>query len=154
MDKSRIDPTEVEIGQRLRAFRRARGLTQNELGELVGLSFQQVQKYERAENHLRMTTIMKFCEVLHISPNDLLCVPGADVLKLAPDITREDPTAFELMRAFQGLGSAELKRSVIRLVQAAAGPAAADGCEPAAPANASEAPAEFAAAPLRAARAR
>lgn len=123
LQKSQIDPVEVAIGERIRAYRRARGLTQLELGGRVGMSFQQVQKYERAESHLRMTTILRICESLHISPNDLLCMPRADVLQLAPEITREDPAAFELMRAFQTLVSPELKRSVIRLVQAAAGPA-------------------------------
>lgn len=45
-------PIDVSVGERLRQARKARGLSQVALGEAIGISFQQVQKYERGSNRV------------------------------------------------------------------------------------------------------
>ena len=55
-----------DLGAKLRAFRLAAGLTQSELGELLDISHTQVMKYELGKNRLAVSTLIQFCEVLHL----------------------------------------------------------------------------------------
>jgi ribosome-binding protein aMBF1 (putative translation factor) len=48
----RPDPTDVHVGSRVRLRRNMMGLSQEKLGEALGLTFQQVQKYERGANRI------------------------------------------------------------------------------------------------------
>ncbi len=63
---------DIEIGTRLRAARNRLGLTQTEVAEKLGISFQQVQKYERGDNRLALSTVARIRDVLCIEPIDLL----------------------------------------------------------------------------------
>ena len=57
---------------RLKELRRQRLLTQSELGELVGVSFQTVQSWESRKSQPRLRHIRRLAEVLEVSPEDLL----------------------------------------------------------------------------------
>jgi transcriptional regulator with XRE-family HTH domain len=59
-------PINSQIGQRLRQRRSLLGLSQSALGELLGLSFQQVQKYEKGTNALSPDRLVKASEVLRV----------------------------------------------------------------------------------------
>ncbi len=61
---ARIDK---DLGAKLRAFRLAAGLTQSELGELMGFSHSQVQKYEIGKNRMAVSTLIQFCGVLQLN---------------------------------------------------------------------------------------
>ena len=63
---------DVEIGQRLRKARMRCSLTQTDLAEAAGLSFQQVQKYEKGDNRLAISTLARMRPVLGIEAEDLL----------------------------------------------------------------------------------
>lgn len=49
------------IGQRLRTLRTARNLSQEKLGKAVGLTFQQIQKYESGANKISIATLLDIC---------------------------------------------------------------------------------------------
>ena len=51
------DPIHVHVGQRLRTLRKASGLTQAELGAAVGVTLQQIQKYEAGKNRISATML-------------------------------------------------------------------------------------------------
>jgi transcriptional regulator with XRE-family HTH domain len=55
------------IGARMRESRRALGITQESLGELLGVTFQQVQKYEKGANRVSAARLFQICEALDIS---------------------------------------------------------------------------------------
>jgi len=57
---------DVEIGYRLRRARMERGLTQTELGALLGLTFQQIQKYENGQNRLSCSMMVMICRALEL----------------------------------------------------------------------------------------
>lgn len=65
--------TEVDvlIGGIIRDSRAALGLTQAELGKAIGVTFQQVQKYERGVNRVAAATLLKVAEALQCSVADL-----------------------------------------------------------------------------------
>ncbi|MDM9621909.1 hypothetical protein A6U87_20445 [Rhizobium sp. AC44/96] len=61
-----------EIGDRLLNIRLARGISQAELGDSLGVSFQQIQKYERGSNRMSASVLVLICKELKVSPMTLL----------------------------------------------------------------------------------
>jgi transcriptional regulator with XRE-family HTH domain len=60
------DPRDAEIGQRVRTLRLQRGLSQTELGSLIDVTFQQVQKYEKGTNRISAGRLQRMAEVLSV----------------------------------------------------------------------------------------
>jgi len=63
--KSQIDRA---IGQRLRAYRLAAGMSQTAVGNRLGVTFQQIQKYEKGVNRLSGARLVAVTELLHVKP--------------------------------------------------------------------------------------
>jgi len=63
------DPIDVHIGRRLRLARETAGVTQDELGETLGISFQQVQKYEWGRNRLSGARFFDAARLCGVTPN-------------------------------------------------------------------------------------
>jgi transcriptional regulator with XRE-family HTH domain len=63
---------DIEIGRRLRQARLRLGLTQNEVGETIGVTHQQIQKYEHGESRLTLSALARLRSVLRIEADDLL----------------------------------------------------------------------------------
>ncbi|AZK47508.1 helix-turn-helix domain-containing protein [Paenibacillus lentus] len=59
------------VGERIRSFRKARGLTQADLGELVELPQPYVGGIERGERNISLETLQKLMLALHITPSEL-----------------------------------------------------------------------------------
>ena len=55
------------IGLQLRKIRLMRGRTQSRVSKAVGVTFQQIQKYERGQNAISINIMMKLCEYLEVS---------------------------------------------------------------------------------------
>lgn len=64
--KRRANKIDKIIGANLRAYRLMRGMTQERLGLAVGLSCQQIQKYEKALNRVAVSTLLDISKVLNI----------------------------------------------------------------------------------------
>jgi transcriptional regulator with XRE-family HTH domain len=60
------------IGARLRAFRLQRNMSQTDLGKPLGITFQQVQKYENGKNRISGSALVKVCELLDVKPEQIL----------------------------------------------------------------------------------
>lgn len=58
MKQTRADPIDVDVGHRLRIQRRAVGMSQTELGHQVGVTFQQIQKYECGTNRISASVLL------------------------------------------------------------------------------------------------
>ena len=58
------DEIDIQVGKTIREFRRQRGLTQTQLGESIGVSFQQVQKYENGTNRVVASRLWRMSKVL------------------------------------------------------------------------------------------
>jgi transcriptional regulator with XRE-family HTH domain len=71
-------PVDIAAGINMRRIRRARGLTQEWLAAQIGLTFQQVQKYERGANRISCSRLMDIARALHVPPSAIL--PEADWL--------------------------------------------------------------------------
>lgn len=58
------NPDDVAIGARVRAIRQAKGMSQEKLGQAVGITFQQVQKYEKGTNRIGGSRMMQIAAAL------------------------------------------------------------------------------------------
>jgi transcriptional regulator with XRE-family HTH domain len=67
---NRRGPTavDVHVGQKIRAHRIFLGMSQTELADTAGITFQQVQKYERGANRVGASRLQQFSETLGVSP--------------------------------------------------------------------------------------
>ena len=64
MTAKKPDPVDVEVGQRIRIERLQSGLSQTSLAEQLGVTFQQVQKYEKGVNRVGAGRLTKIAKVL------------------------------------------------------------------------------------------
>jgi transcriptional regulator with XRE-family HTH domain len=75
--KKAVSPRErtskdAEIGVRIRAMRIDQGLSQDELGQRLGVSFQQVQKYEKGTNRISAGRLIQIANLLKTTPHELM----------------------------------------------------------------------------------
>ncbi|MEM5515413.1 helix-turn-helix domain-containing protein [Henriciella sp. AS95] len=122
---SRIDRL---IGQRLRWRRKELKLTQEQLGETLGLTFQQVQKYEKGVNRISAGRLYEISSVLEIpvlyfyeGAEEYLSLPAtglAEESEAAP-LPEMDQEAMELVAAFQKIEDETLRKSLLATVKAA-----------------------------------
>lgn len=70
------NPIDAAVGERIRQLRKERRFTQTELAEAVGLTFQQIQKYEKARNRISASKLVQIAEILDVEVSELFI--GAD----------------------------------------------------------------------------
>ena len=120
----RPSPVDVHVGQRLRDRRNAVGMTQEKLADGVGLTFQQIQKYEKGTNRISASRLQQFANILDVDvPWFFNGAPGskkpkgsdefADAVKEFTDL----PDAQKLMKAFVRIEDKELRRHITQLVE-------------------------------------
>jgi transcriptional regulator with XRE-family HTH domain len=69
-------PEHVEIGHRIRAARLVADISQSDLGKHLGLTFQQVQKYESGTNRIDPVRLKKACEFLQADVAEVMGIKG------------------------------------------------------------------------------
>ena len=65
--KGQPNPVDIYVGEKLRSRRNLLGLSQTELADAVGITFQQVQKYERGTNRVSASRLWQFSKILNVS---------------------------------------------------------------------------------------
>ena len=68
MSLTALSNVDCAVGDIIRLHRKAKGLTQRELGEAARVSFQQVQKYEAGQNRLSIARLFQFAAALDVAP--------------------------------------------------------------------------------------
>lgn len=130
MSESKL-PSDIDriVGQRVRWRRRELKLTQEKLGDLLNLTFQQVQKYEKGVNRISAGRLFEVGKVLGVPVGYFF--DGADEM-LAPVRTSvaEDaesapapvmsPETLDLVLAFEKIEDPSLRKSLLSTIKAAA----------------------------------
>ena len=83
------NPIDVAVGERIRQLRKERRITQTDLAEAIGLTFQQIQKYEKARNRISASKLVQIATIFDVDIAELF----APVL---PDLTDEQQRKEEL----------------------------------------------------------
>ncbi len=66
MTRKSPDPVDIHVGARVRMRRLATGVSQEKLGERLGLTFQQIQKYEKGTNRIGASRLQQISEILQV----------------------------------------------------------------------------------------
>lgn len=125
------DPVDIHVGSRVRLRRTLLGLSQEKLGEAIGLTFQQVQKYERGANRIGASRMYDLSRVLSV-PVSYFYEDMADDVKnreigagVSPGQEPEkDPLSrretLELVRAYYKIGRPSVRKRIFELVKSVA----------------------------------
>jgi transcriptional regulator with XRE-family HTH domain len=131
MAKKAPNPIDKYVGSRVRMRRMMLGMSQEKLGNALGLTFQQVQKYEKGTNRIGASRVQQISNILQ--------VPVSFFFDGAPDISQrteglsEAPSplyiadflatsdGLALTRAFMRIDDARLRRKIVELVEQMAG---------------------------------
>lgn len=129
------NPIDVHVGSRVRLRRTLLGMSQEKLGEAIGLTFQQVQKYERGANRIGSSRLFDLARVLDVpvsyffeemsadtaarTPSRIKGLGEARTQPIAPDpmIKRE---TLELVRAYYRIGNPSVRKRLFELAKSLA----------------------------------
>ncbi len=129
-NKKKPNPTDVHVGSRIRLRRNMLGMSQEKLGENLGITFQQIQKYEKGTNRVGASRLQAISEVLGVPVSFLFeDAPGHETSArgFAEDATLgyvyefcSSAEGLQLNRAFVNITDTKVRRKIIELVKALA----------------------------------
>lgn len=128
-DSRQPNPIDKHVGARIRERRKALQMSQEKLAEHLGLTFQQVQKYERGANRVSASKLYEIARALRASVSyffEHLALPEEDAAALAEPAAEYHhdfimtPEGSELARAFPRIARRQVRRQVLELVKALA----------------------------------
>ena len=121
------NPVDKYVGSRVRMRRIMLGMSQEKLGEALGLTFQQIQKYEKGTNRVGASRIKQISEILQVPVSFLFEGGPAGIVSgegfsedASPSYISDFLATSEglaLTRAFTSIGDAKLRRSIVDLVE-------------------------------------
>ncbi|MDD2324866.1 MAG: helix-turn-helix transcriptional regulator [Alphaproteobacteria bacterium] len=136
--KTHPDPVDVHVGSRLRLRRNLLGMSQEQLGKACGLTFQQIQKYERGTNRMGSSRLYQFAKILDVSISYFFDDVRTDRLSPSAQIgfaeNEQTPLdmggsenemlhrreTLELIRAYYKIQDAKTRRKVYELIKSMA----------------------------------
>ncbi len=120
------NPVDKYVGSRVRMRRIMLGMSQEKLGEALGLTFQQVQKYEKGTNRVGASRLQQISEILQV-PVSFLFDGGPSGISTDGFSEGSSPAyvsdflatseGLALTRAFTRITDAKLRRSIVELVE-------------------------------------
>ena len=121
------NPIDILVGARLGLRRKMLGLSQKKLGEMLGVTFQQVQKYERGTNKLSASRLHELSRVLDVpisfffDDTDPVRAPAIGGVVEPPAKALSDPVrereTIELIRVYFSIKSTEVRRRLLDLTK-------------------------------------
>ncbi|MCA0279497.1 MAG: helix-turn-helix domain-containing protein [Proteobacteria bacterium] len=126
-NKKKPNPTDVHVGGRIRLRRNMLGMSQEKLGESLGITFQQIQKYEKGTNRVGASRLQAIASILSVSVSFFFeDAPGqeGEHKGLAEDASANFVVDFlssaeglQLNRAFARISNPKVRRKVIELAK-------------------------------------
>ena len=131
-----FNPIDIHVGQRVKIKRKSIKMTQQELGAVLGLTFQQVQKYERGANRISASKLFAIAETLGVSISyffdDMVGIEDMDAAfaeetaDFAPSRTHavlqfaSSLEGIELNKAFTSISDAKIRKQLVALFEVVA----------------------------------
>lgn len=138
------NPVDTYIGSKVKSRRLILGLSQEELAKAIGLTFQQVQKYERGTNRISVSRLVDICKVLKVQvdyffdgsfalagkPPGMRNAAAKGFADTKQEALEPDPMmkrdVLELVRAYSKISSPQLKKQLLEMAKAMSNTAADD----------------------------
>ena len=120
------DPLDAMVGAKIRVLRVSRGLSQSDLADKIGVTFQQVQKYEKGANRVGASRLSQIANVLGISVGELF-----ETSRQRPGDTDSpfkllvEPGAVRVLKAYVQTTDPRLRRAIVNLIEGIASRSAA-----------------------------
>lgn len=121
-------PTDLHVGARVRLRRISAGISQQRLGDVLGVTFQQIQKYEKGANRISASRLQHIANVFGVPISEFFdgapAIAPQGLADPADDMTAKmtaflaTPEGASLSRAFSKIDRGFVRRSVIELVEA------------------------------------
>lgn len=123
------NPVDVHVGSRVRLRRTMEKMSQEKLGEALGVTFQQIQKYEKGTNRIGASRMQQIAETLNVPISFFFeDVPGAVVDKKRSGMAEGDSSTYvvdflssaegiELNRAFVKISNPAIRKKIIDMVR-------------------------------------
>ena len=114
--------TNKHVGQKLKARRKFLNMTQKQLAEKIGCTFQQIQKYEAGINNMSLQVLLKLCDILKCNPHyffsnfylsDSHSSNSDDNFKTNIEL---DNNELQLILKFRQLPNMQMKQTIITLL--------------------------------------
>jgi transcriptional regulator with XRE-family HTH domain len=122
------EPVDAHVGARIRLKRIMIGMTQNKLGESLGITFQQIQKYEKGVNRVGAGRLQAIADLFNVPITFFFeNMPGQpgntkefdDEIEIANLLGfLNSPEGIQLARAFANIGDVTIRRKILDLVSA------------------------------------
>lgn len=130
--KKKPNPIDIHVGSRVRLRRMMTGMSQEKLGEHLGITFQQIQKYEKGTNRIGASRLQSISNVLQVpvsfffdgapGPSD---EEGAGGFKESSSSYMVEflssPEGLQLNKAFARIQDSKVRRRIVDLVRSLAG---------------------------------
>jgi transcriptional regulator with XRE-family HTH domain len=128
MSKRSATDLDVQIGKRLRELRITRRVSQSDLGKVLGITFQQIQKFERGDNRITASQLFRLSKHLGVSVEYFFpAMRAREVSAQAPVLPDASATAalefattkkgFKLFQAIAAIESEALRECVIEFIE-------------------------------------
>jgi transcriptional regulator with XRE-family HTH domain len=119
MPRKTPDTRDVDVGRRVRALRLEKGMSQTDLGAELGITFQQIQKYEKGTNRIGAGRLQRIAEVLDV-PVSVFFADGSSAPARGRDSLFElvdTGAALRLLRAYSRISDPQVKQALASLAE-------------------------------------
>lgn len=114
MEQKPTHPLDMIIGSQLRLRRKMMGLSQSALSKRMGITFQQVQKYERGSNSMSARRLFEVAQILQVSPMYFYAPCQGDV---HPPVDVLSTQAIHLVQDYTAIPSLKVRNSIAAFVR-------------------------------------
>ena len=107
-------PTDIHVGRKIREVRTDRGLSQDQLASRLGISFQQVQKYEKGTNRIGSSRLWEICMILDVPVGDLFEGLNGKKGNVEPPSLK----SIEVARELDAIPDTDVRQGIAKLIRA------------------------------------
>ena len=118
MQRKEPNPIDKLVGRNIRIHRLKKNMSQEKLGDALGLTFQQVQKYEKGTNRVGAGRLHQIASIFGVPVTALF--EGSDIEPGSGGLILDllaDPHSLRIVEAMAGISDSDLRRSVVELVE-------------------------------------
>lgn len=116
-DARRVGDIDLIIGERVRTRRMILKMSQEEMASTLGVSFQQIQKYEKGTNRISASRLLQIAETLKVSPMAILSgdAGNTDVISTPFSKFLATKIGVDLIEAFMGIKEPKVRQAIVNL---------------------------------------
>ncbi len=113
-------PVDVHVGGRVRLRRTLLGMSQTDLGKALGVTFQQIQQYERGTNRIGASRLYQLCHVLDVPIEYFFEELEDNTSRRSPEDVEAKTETMKLVRAYYHIRDPKVRKAVFALTKAMA----------------------------------